>query len=554
MTEANTPFALADVLVDALAALRPMQATFWGVAGHDHRWDDLSPEGAARAAEELRAWRARVDALPPQGDRWGRLAVHVMRDAIDLDLSAFEHGDHRVDLNNIASSFQTVRMTFDAMDTSTAEGWERVAARLEGVGAVLEGYRRTLDEGLRLGQAVAARQVRAAVAQGRVHAGDGSYFRGLPAGCEKVAGGALAARVRAGAEAACAAYGALSDWLEGSYLPRARAEDGVGRARYLREMRRFLGATPDPEETYAWGWAEVARIRAEMLALAEAIAPGRSLAEVLTLLRTDPARTAPDRASFLAAMRALQERALAELDGKHFDVPAQIRRVEVREAPPGGPLGAYYVPPSEDFSRPGTVWYALDGDGPFALYDEVSTAYHEGFPGHHLQCGVQVSLTADLCRVHRVAYGYSGFAEGWALYAEQLMRELGYYEKPEHELGMLANQMMRACRVVIDIGSHLGLAIPEDTSFHPGERWTYERGVEMMESYGGMTRAHAESELTRYLGWPAQAISYKVGQRAVLALREEFLRAGRGGLKDFHARVLACGNVGLDLLRDEVLA
>jgi uncharacterized protein (DUF885 family) len=291
-----------------------------------------------------------------------------------------------------------------------------------------------------------------------------------------------------------------------------------------------------------------------MLALAETIAPGRSLSEVLALLRDDPARCAPDRATFLATMRTLQERALADLDGTHFDVPPQIRRVDVREAPPGGNLGAYYVPPSEDFSRPGTVWYSLDGDGPFALYDEVSTAYHEGFPGHHLQCGIQVSLTEHLCRVHRVAYGYSGFAEGWALYAEQLMRELGYYEKPEHELGMLANQMMRACRVVIDIGSHVGLDIPGDAPFHPGARWTYELGVEMMESYGGMPRAHAESELTRYLGWPAQAISYKVGQRAMLSLREEFLREGRGSLKEFHVRVLACGNVGLELLRAQVLA
>jgi uncharacterized protein (DUF885 family) len=554
MSHAPSPFALADALVDGLAALHPMQATFWGVPGHDHRWDDLSPEGVAHAAESLRAWRERIDALPPQTDRWGALAVHVMRDAVDLELTGIDHGDPYVDLNHIASSFQTVRMVFDAMDATAPESWERIAARLETLGDVLEGYRRTLEEGLRLGRLVSARQVRAAVAQGRVHAGEGSFFRGLPAQCGAVAGDALRGRVAAAVPGACAAYGALTDWLEGTYLPRARTDDGVGRARYLREMRRFLGATPDPEETYAWGWAEVGRIRGEMLALAEVIAPGRSLSEVLTLLRDDPARCAPDRGSFLAAMRALQERALADLEGTHFDVPPQIRRVDVREAPPGGNLGAYYVPPSEDFSRPGTVWYALDGDGPFALYDEVSTAYHEGFPGHHLQCGIQVSLTEHLCRVHRVAYGYSGFAEGWALYAEQLMRELGYYEKPEHELGMLANQMMRACRVVIDIGSHVGLDIPDDAPFHPGARWTYELGVEMMESYGGMPRAHAESELTRYLGWPAQAISYKVGQRAMLSLREEFLREGRGSLKEFHVRVLACGNVGLDLLRAQVLA
>ena len=237
----------------------------------------------------------------------------------------------------------------------------------------------------------------------------------------------------------------------------------------------------------------------------------------------------------------------------HFDVPDVIRHVDVKEAPPGGPLGAYYVPPSEDFSRRGAICYQLAGDGPYPLWDEVSTAYHEGFPGHHLQCGLQVSFTESLCRLHRVAYGYSGFAEGWALYVEQLMSELGYYDKPDYELGMLANQMMRACRVVIDIGAHLSLPIPDGACFRPGERWTYDVAVEMMERLGGMEHDTALSEVTRYFGWPGQAISYKVGQRAMLALREEHQRAKLGDLKDFHARVLACGNVSLDLLRGEVL-
>jgi uncharacterized protein (DUF885 family) len=551
-----TPFTLSDALVDDLAALRPMQATFMGVSGHDHRWDDLSPAGVARTAATMRAWRERVAALPPQSDRWASLAVHVTLDWLDNDLAAFAHCDHHTDLNNIASTFQNVRMAFDAMSTEGVGAWANIAARLEGVGAALEGYRRSLAEGLDAGHLIAARQVRAAIAQARTNQGERSYFRGLAAAFAKagIDDPALAQRIAAAAPLACEAYGALGDWLEGTYLPRAKADDGVGRERYLREMRKFLGSTPDPEETYAWGWTEVRRIREEMVALAEKIAPGETLAAVMKLMVSDPARSAPDRATFLAAMTERQARALADLDGTHFDIPDVIRRIDVKEAPPGGALGAYYVPPSEDFSRPGTVWYSMHGDGPFAYWDEVSTAYHEGFPGHHLQCGIQVSLTKNLSRLHRVAYGYSGYAEGWALYVEQLMRELGYYEKPEYELGMLANQMMRACRVVIDIGSHLGLTIPEDAPFEAGEGWTFERAVAMMESFGGMTREHAESEITRYLGWPAQAISYKVGQRAMLALRDEFLREEKGTLKEFHTRVLACGNVSLDLLRDLVMA
>ena len=551
----ETPFSLSEALVDELAALRPMMATFYGVPGHDHRFDDFSPEGVAHVASRLRAFRERVAALPPQAERWSALAVHVMRDWLDRELSSIAHGDHLTDLNSIASPFQMLRMVFDAMDTSSAAGWEAVAARLESLGGALESYRRSLEAGLAASAPVAVRQVRAAIGQGRVHQGDGSYFRSLPAAfaASGVGDAALAARIERAVPAACAAYGALTDWLEGVYLPRAKAEDGVGRERYLREMRRWLGSTPDPEETYAWGWRQVAGILGEMQGLAATIAPGKPLPEVYEQLRRDASIAAPDRASLIAAMLERQRRALAELDGEHFDVPEGIRQIEVKVAPPGGAPGAYYTPPSEDLTRKGTVWYSLVGEGPFPLWDEISTAYHEGFPGHHLQCGIQVSLTQSLCRLHRVAGDYAGYAEGWALYAERLMRELGYYEEPAYELGTLAMALVRACRVVFDIGAHLGLPIPEGAPFHPGERWSFELGVEMMQDLAGLTPEHADGEVTRYLGWPAQAISYKVGERAILALREEYLASG-GTLKSFHGRVLACGNLGLDLLREQVIA
>ncbi len=254
-------------------------------------------------------------------------------------------------------------------------------------------------------------------------------------------------------------------------------------------------------------------------------------------------------------MQARQERALADLDTTAFDVPAEIRGVEVRIAPPGGSLGAYYIPPSEDLKRRGSIWYSLGETLPIPLWDQVSIAYHEGFPGHHLQCGLQVTFRERLSKLQRLE-GYSGYAEGWALYCERLMHELGYYEKPDYLLGMLSCQMMRACRVVIDIGCHLELPIPEDAPFHPGERWSFELAVEMLETMAGMPRDHAESEVTRYFGWPAQAIAYNVGERLIVSLRREMeAREGEAfRLKDFHNRVLGCGNVALDRLRDIVLS
>jgi uncharacterized protein (DUF885 family) len=313
-----------------------------------------------------------------------------------------------------------------------------------------------------------------------------------------------------------AAYADFTDWLEQSYLARAATVDGVGPERYPRMLRRFLGSTPDLDETVRWGWEEVRRLRARMHALSDGDIGG-----VVRALHSAPAAE-PER--FLAMMRERQAIALAAID-EHFDVPDGVRRLDVRRVPPGSPPGAWYVPPSEALSRPGTVWYSMP-DAPQALWDEVSTAYHEGFPGHHLQLGVQVTLRDRLCRLHRVADSYSGYAEGWALYAEQLMGELGGYERPEYELGYLANQMARACRVVFDVGAHMRTPIPDDAPFHPGAAWTFDLGVELMTEWAGLNRDTARSEVTRYYGWPGQAPSYKLGQRVILDLRSSSSRPG----------------------------
>jgi uncharacterized protein (DUF885 family) len=560
-TRVHDVFDLSSEFVDRMAALRPMIATYQGLAGHDHRWDDLSPAGGKQVVEFLADYQKRLAALPPAEDPWAVLAVQVMKEHLELERAFYEDGDDVLDLNNIASTFQSVRQVFDLMDTTTREGWSNIVARLEGLGAALEGYRQTLDEGRKSGRTVAVRQVKATIEQGRVNAGATSYFQRLPEqfAASGVSDAALAERLAAAVPAACAAYGRLADWLEATYLPHATPKDAVGRERYARQTRRFLGMMIDPEETYAWGWEQVRSLEREMKKVAAQIAPGKSLAEVHALLKHDKARCAKDRDEFVRLMTERQVRALGELDGKHFDIPDEVRKVEVKIAPPGGALGAYYIQPSEDFTRPGTVWYSLAPDevADIPLYGHITTAYHEGFPGHHLQCGIQVALADRLSRLHRLSVWYPGYGEGWALYTELLMHELGYFEKPEYVLGMLGAQMFRACRVVIDIGSHLELPIPADeTGFHPGEAWTFETAVELLVARCGEDAEYARSEVTRYYGWPGQAIAYKVGERVIMDLREE-QKAKQGPafrLKDFHAQVLGSGPVGLELLRERVRA
>ncbi len=559
-TRLHDVFDLSSEFVDQMAALRPTVATYQGLPGYDHLWDDLSPAGGRKVVDFLRAYQQRLAALPPADDPWARLAVQVMDEHLRLERAFYEDGDDVLDLNNIASTFQSVRQVFDLMDTKTRDGWVNIVSRLETMGQALDGYRATLDEGRASGRTVAVRQVKAAVEQGRINAGPTSYFQRLPGLFAEsgIADATLGARLAAAVPLAAAAFARLADYLETTYLPAATPKDAVGRERYARQTRRFLGMTIDPEETYAWGWEQVRSLGKELAQVAAAIAPGKSLPEVFALLKADPARCARDRDEFVRLMTERQVRALSELDGRHFDIPAEVREVEVKIAPPGGALGAYYIQPSEDFTRPGTVWYSLAPDElkDIPLYGHITTAYHEGFPGHHLQCGIQVALADRLSRLHRLSVWYPGYGEGWALYTELLMHELGYFEKPEYVLGMLNAQLFRACRVVIDIGSHLELPIPQDEAdFHPGEAWTFDKAVELLTSRCGEEEDYAKSEVTRYYGWPGQAISYKVGERVIMDLREEL--KGRQGaafqLKEFHARVLGSGPVGLELLRQRVL-
>ncbi len=548
-------YELSSEIVEELASTFPDVATEIGVAGHDDRWTDLSPEGAESALHALRRLRSKLDAVPAPENDWDRLAVELAKTTLDEEARKFEHGDHLRNLNSMASPLQSMREIWDHMGRESEQDWTNIVSRLERLPAALDGYRISLDEGRRKNMAVAERQVRAAVEQCRVSASQGSRLTKLLDLYEQKNGaGGMLHRLEIAVTDARSAFAELGDYLADTYATDSTERDGVGSERYIRAAYEFLGTNIDPVATYAWGWEQVAELSAQMKDVADQIQPGASLTEVDHLLKTDPSRTVADSVALAGFIQERLDDALDRLAGTHFDVPEPIRTVTVNISPPGGSLGAYYVGPSEDFTRPGSVWWSLTPEGPYPLFDEVSTAYHEGFPGHHLQVGVQVSLAEQLSRLHRLWVWKSGSGEGWALYAERLMNELGFFDKPDYVFGWLSGQMLRACRVVIDIGSHLELPIPTDQPFHPGESWSFETAVEMLVQYAAQGRLHAKSEVTRYLGWPGQAISYKVGEKAILDIRRDSeARLGRQfDQKEFHARLLKVGPVGLDLLRSEM--
>ena len=545
-----TAFEITDRYVDELCERNPLLATSLGVQGHDHEWGDVFGLPGIEALNDLaRRYRAELDPHRDDPDPRQSLAARVTVASLDEQLSAHEAGDHFRDLRHLGSPFHQIRSIFDVMPSDTAEDWENITRRLETIDRAYGDYQDRLAEGVRRGIVVAERQVRSIIDQAAKVAGPGGSLLAIAAKAE--AAGHLNERLERALYHARTAAGEFARWLQTAYLPHATPEDGVGEDRYRRQADRLVGLAIDPHETYEWGWEEFGRLLAEMARAGERILPGSSILEVKQHLESDPdglAYSTDDLKAFVAEALA---RAVDDLAGTHFEVPDVIRPITVNIAPPGRPLGVYYLRPSEDFTRPGGVWYSLGGQQVFPLYQHVSTAYHEGFPGHHLQIATAMYHRDELSRAQRTLVWYPGYGEGWAMYAEVLMGELGYLEDPRHYFGMLAKQMYRAARVVVDIGLHLGKAIPESSPIAPGGVWDFETAVEFMRVYGFRTQAQAEAEVLRYLGWPGQAIAYKLGERELLDIRAETSeRLGPAfDLKRFHEAVLTGGAMRLDMLR-----
>lgn len=549
----TTPFEISDRMTEEFADLEPVAATVYGVPGRDHLWVDHSPAGYARQAEFYREKLAELAPHLDHPEAKQATAAKVITAYLEEQLDAYDNNDHIRNLNHIFSPLQTFRDVFDVMSTEGPQAWSAIVTRLGTIGEPIGQYRETLQAGLDSGDVVARRQVESVIEQCRTLASDKSRFlKYLTIAVEQ---GHDGDEISASVEKARKAYGEIADWLESEYLPRSAESDAVGRERYVRATEKFLGMVIDPEETYDWGWSEVHALREAMEKTAAEIDPDLSVSEVIQLLDTDPERAALSHEAFAEFVQEIQDEAVSQLAGEHFDVPDDLRKVTVNISAGDGALGAWYHGPSEDMSRPGSIWYAPGSRVVIPVWQEVSTAYHEGFPGHHLQVGTATMLRDEVSRFHRIFLWKSGAGEGWALYAERLMDELGYFSKPEYRLGLLASQLFRATRVVVDIGTQLELTLPDDAPLHAGKVWDHDIAVDYMEKIGLQERDVAESEVKRYLGWYGQAISYKVGEREILKIRDERMkREGEAfDLKEFHRQILEVGAIRLDQVRQFLL-
>jgi uncharacterized protein (DUF885 family) len=546
--------AVAETHFDAVVAASPIEATYLGVPGGEGELDDFSPDGYAHHVQIARATLARLERVEPVDDV-DRVTVAAMRERLGLTVETHEAGYDRMQLNVIASPLQACRDVFDLMPSATQADWATIAARLGRVPTALSQWSATLLESADRGLVTPRRQVDECIKQCTDLTAPDGYFAELlqnaSAGGREL-DGAVAADLRRGVEAAATAYQRLGEQLRTRLLERAPMSDAAGREHYQLASRQFLGATVDLEETYAWGQEELARIVADMEATAERILPGATVKEAIAHLDRDPRYLLHGTEALREWMQARADEVIADMADKHFDIPGPVRTIEGRIAPTHTG-GIYYTGPSDDFTRPGRMWWSVPkGVTEFSTWRELTTVYHEGVPGHHLQVAQTIHRRELLNRWRRMMCWVSGHGEGWALYAERLMAELGYMDDPGNYLGLLDGQSLRAARVVLDIGVHCGFEAPAEIG---GGEWTYDKAWAFLTEHANQGEESLRFELNRYLGWPGQAPSYKIGERLWLQSRDEV--AAREGesfsLRDFHRRSLDLGSVGLDVMRGALL-
>jgi uncharacterized protein (DUF885 family) len=445
------------------------------------------------------------------------------------------------------------------MNASSAKDAEVIRARLGAVRASLQSWRDALVDDVAAGLVPSRRHVLGVADQARTYA-QGAYGSlaarvATSASVDDVAAGLAPAALDA--DAAC---GELAEWLTTTLAPLVSEDDRCGLERYERWFRYWNGSELDVDDLYAWGWRDLQRIRDRMVVLAGTLAPdAHSLIEVVDVLDGDESRAIYGDVALLDRLVSFTEETVAALEGVHFDIDPRIRRCDVRLAPQGSAAAPYYIGPSEDLVRPGTTWFPTLGADRFSWWRYVSMWYHEAVPGHHLQVATTLIESDRLSRFHRLDGWTSGYGEGWALYAERLMGELGGYRDPGDEMGHLSAQALRAARIVIDLGLHLALRAPEvgelgELGDCSGHVWSAEMAVALLEEWALQPREFALSEVDRYLSLPAQATSYKVGERVWLEAREAAKeRLGEDFvLKRFHAYALALGPMGLDPLRAQL--
>ncbi len=540
----NTPISkILDNFMEEGIKLTPIGATMLGVPGLDDQLDDFSMVGQEKQADLARRTLSAIQAETPVNE-FDRIARDVAVERLSSELKLSETLESNILFNLIASPVTRVRQVFEMMNKENPETISNVVKRLNAIQGAFAGWKSSLEFAAEKGKVNSRRQVLATV--GQLETFSKGAFTAVASKFDGTGKNEELLNAAKNAEKAC---GELAIWLRDSYAPKSAPRDGVGEERYKMWARHFTGADLDLRDTYEWGIDQLNTINERMWVAAKKLYPdAKTLREVADRLDNDPRYTVEGEEELLKRLREFIAKAVERLDGKEFDIDPRIKNCEARLAPEGSASAAYYMGPSEDLSRPGTTWFPTMGRKVFGWWNIVSTWYHEAVPGHHLQVATTKINTDRLNRFQRNRVWVSGYGEGWALYAERLMDELGAFEDPGYEMGYLSAQGLRAARIVVDIGMHCGYK-----DFN-GEVWNAESAFKLLHERALLDEISARSEVDRYLGWPGQAISYKVGERFWMECRESAKQrlGAKFELKKFHSFALNLGPMGLDPFKREM--
>src|SRR5271167_726112 len=340
------------------------------------------------------------------------------------------------------------------------------------------------------------------------------------------------------------AYVKFAQFVKDEYVSKGRSEVGVwslpnGEAIYAFEVKRSTTTDQTPEEIHQIGLQQVAEIEKQQLAIANRLG-FQDLKAFRESVKANPKLYAQSREQILDLYRKYTAQMMPELPKLFGRLPKAdlivmpLEPFRERDAP-----GAQYVPGTPDGSRPGHVEVNTSEPEKRMVTSMESTAYHEGVPGHHLQCTIAQEIQ-DLPPFRQHGW-YGAYGEGWALYSERLGKEVGFYQDPYSDFGRLEDEMLRAIRLVVDTGLHY-------------KHWTREQVVQYFHDHSAIDETNVQSETNRYIVWPAQALSYKMGQLKILELRARAQQqlGSKFDIREFHDQVIDSGALPLDVLDQQI--
>jgi uncharacterized protein (DUF885 family) len=539
---------LADAFQKRWLATHPFSASSYGIPGYDDQVPDDSEAGDAAWRAELQSVLADADRLDPaalsEADAitLGCLTENVAQELRDLDARLIEHTVSAMPFGGPAVLFATAARTVVGDAQAAADYLERLRRSGDWVDQQ--------SERLRIGAGRGRLPVAPLVAQA-IEWAEGVLAPAVPealTAAEPPAGwdGEEAWRAERDEVASGVVKPALARWVEllRDLLPRSRSGDEPGlvylpggEADYAGCVRSATTLPLTPEEIHGIGLEEIEALEARALELGASLGL-RSLAEVYDALRNSSGSRPPSDA-MVAATAAIRR---AEARAGEFFPPPLPPPCEVSPMPDvvaSSGMAPHYTPPRLDGGRAGTFWFNLERPTAGTGWDLEGVAFHEGVPGHHLQLS-RLQMLSDLPEMQRQR-SLTVFSEGWALYAEQLAEEMGLYADAESLLGAVSASLMRAARLVLDTGLHaLG--------------WSRQHALDFYVAHVPMPESFLANEIDRYVVMPGQALSYLIGKREMLRLREE--SRGRLGrrfvLADFHAAVLDSGSLPIPVLEDKL--